>query len=656
MRLRVDRDRSHHDIRAMIGTDTDQDHPSSPQGEAAQLRGVAVIQASLKTMPAVPGVYRMIGADGQPLYVGKARNLKKRVTSYANLVRHGQRIARMISETTALEIVTTHTEAEALLLEANLIKRLKPRYNIVLRDDKSHPYILLTGDHDWPQLVKHRGARDRKGEYFGPFASAGAVNRTLNALQRAFPIRSCSDSVFATRSRPCLQYQIKRCTAPCVGLIGRVDYAELVGQARDFLSGKSQDVQGRLSGQMQTASDRLEFESAAVLRDRLRALAHIQSQQDINVRSIDEADVIAAHQEGGHTCIQVFFYRGGSHYGNRAYFPSHHRSEPVEAVVAAFIAQYYENRTPPKLVLLSHAIDAEELIAQALGVRAGRRVTVTAPLRGDKQKLVAYARDNAREALARRLSESAAQRRLLDGVAEVLGLDSTPRRIEVYDNSHISGHQAVGAMIVAGADGLQKNAYRKFNIRTAGASDGAALAAPGDDYAMMREVLGRRFARLRREDPDRDKGQWPDLVLIDGGAGQLSSVQQVFADLGVADVPVAAIAKGPDRDAGRERFHVPGRAPFMLQPDNPVLYFLQRLRDEAHRFAISSHRARRSKSLGRSEIDSIEGIGSKRKRALLHRFGSARAVADAALADLETVDGISRTVAKRIYDHFHGDG
>lgn len=639
-------------------------HPSSDypdqNAESRPLTGVDVIKASLVTMPGSPGVYRMIDGQGDVLYVGKARNLKKRVSNYANVNRQGHRIARMIHETHSVEVITTHTEPEALLLEANLIKRLKPRYNIVLRDDKSHPYILLTGDHAWPYLVKHRGARGRKGEYFGPFASAGAVNRTLNALQRAFPLRTCSDTVFNTRTRPCLQYQIKRCLAPCVGYIEHADYQDLVDQTQAFLSGRSHEVQEDLARRMQEASDGLAFESAAVLRDRIRALAHIQSHQGVNVRSIDEADIIAAHGEGGQTCIQVFFFRGGSNYGNRAHFPSHHRGESVEAVLAAFISQFYDGRKAPKLILVSHDVDGAPLIEEALGMHAGHRVRLSHPKRGDKRELVFHAANNAREALARRMAESATQRRLLEGVASLFDLDSPPGRIEVYDNSHIAGTESVGGMIVAGPEGFMKNAYRKFTIKGVAESDNndqstEASLTPGDDYGMMREVLRRRFSRLQREDPDRREGHWPDLILVDGGPGQLSSAMAVLDDLGVSDVGLAAIAKGPDRDAGREKFHMPGREPFTLPPNDPVLYFLQRLRDEAHRFAIGTHRARRSKAIGRSELDSVPGIGAKRKRALLHRFGSAKAVAQAGLADLRQVEGISNAVAKAIYDHFHGE-
>jgi excinuclease ABC subunit C len=610
--------------------------------------GRAVIRAQLKTLPASSGVYRMLDGRGDALYVGKARNLKKRVASYVNPSRQSDRIARMVRSTRALEIITTHTEVEALLLEANLIKRLKPRYNVILRDDKSFPYILITGDGDWAQIAKHRGARNLAGEYFGPFASAKAVNRTINALQRAFPLRSCSDSIFAGRTRPCLQYQIKRCTAPCVGRIGADDYAVLVQEARDFLAGKTDKVQRRMSEKMQAASADLDFETAAVYRDRIRALTHIQARQDINVTTLPEADVIASHQKGGQTCIQVFFFRHGHNYGNRAYFPSHAKQLDEAEVLEAFVAQFYDNKPPPKLVLLSHRVSGRALIEEALSVRAGRRVRVEAPQRGVKHKLVRHAAENARDALERRLAASASQRRLLEGVAELFDLDGTPGRIEVYDNSHISGSNAVGAMIVAGAEGLLKNAYRKFNIKREDLS-------PGDDYGMMREVLNRRFTRLLREDDSRDKGQWPDLVLIDGGAGQLAAAQEVIDELGVDDVALAAIAKGPERNAGRERLFLRARAPFALDPRDPVLYFLQRLRDEAHRFAIGTHRAKRSAAMGKSALDEIAGVGARRKRALLNHFGSARGVAQAGLADLERVEGISRTMAKTIYDHFHGE-
>ena len=591
----------------------------------------------------------MTDAAGMPLYVGKAKSLRKRVTSYTRPRGLPERIRVMVAHTTELEVVSTHTEVEALLLESNLIKQLRPRYNILLRDDKSFPYILLRSDSDWAQLMKHRGARNKDGEYFGPFASAGAVNRTLNTLQKVFPLRSCSDSIFAGRTRPCLQYQIKRCTAPCVDLIDADEYGEIVGQARAFLSGRSQDVQQALSKKMENASQELDFETAAIYRDRIRALTQVQAHQDINVRSIDEADIISAHQKGGSTCVQVFFYRAGQNYGTRTYFPNHARAINVGEVLEAFVGQFYSDKKPPKLVLISHKLPNQELVKKALTVRADRNVEVSCPQRGTRRTLIESAMRNASDALARRLSESATQRKLLDGVAELFDLDTPPKRIEVYDNSHISGTNALGAMIVSGEDGFEKNAYRKFNIKDPD-------TVSGDDYAMMREVLTRRLSRALKEDPDRAGNTWPDLILIDGGPGQLSVALEVLDELGIPDQPLVAIAKGPDRDAGRERFHVPERTPFTLPMQDPVLYFMQRLRDEAHRFAIGSHRARRSKDIAKSVIDEIPGVGAKRKRALLNHFGSATSVARAGLSDLETVDGISHTVARRIYDYFNVDG
>ena len=622
------------------------DKPLSDGGSLR--RGAAVIAGHLKTLPAGPGVYRMLDRKGTPLYVGKAKSLRKRVAAYSRPERQSARIGRMIAQTVSLEVISTHTEVEALLLESNLIKELRPRYNILLRDDKSFPYILLTEDHAAPRLIKHRGARSRKGEYFGPFASAGAVNRTLNALQRVFPLRTCGDSIYASRTRPCLQYQIKRCAGPCVDRIDAEGYTEIVGQARAFLSGRSREVQQQLSHRMETASAAMEYESAAVYRDRIRALTEIQAHQDVNVRNLGAADVIAAFQDGGHTCIQVFFFRAGHNYGNRTYFPNHARSVTAEEVLEAFVGQFYSDKSPPPLVLVSHALPQADLVAEALGVRAGRKVELSRPRRGAKRNLIDNAGDNAREALGRHLSESAAQRRLLEGTAELFGLDAAPRRIEVYDNSHISGSDAQGAMIVAGPDGPIKSAYRRFNIKD-------ERIKAGDDYAMMREVLGRRFARALKEDPDRERETWPDLVLIDGGPGQLSAARETMADLGIADLAMVAIAKGPDRDAGRERFYMDGRTPFMLPPNDPVLYFLQRLRDEAHRFVIGGHRARRSRAISASPLDEIAGVGRTRKRALLNHFGSAASVARAGLTDLETVQGISHTVAKKIYDHFHDD-
>jgi excinuclease ABC subunit C len=623
--------------------------PAAPLGEGPLAAGRAVIKAALKSLPSSPGVYRMITAKGDVLYVGKAKSLRKRVSSYASEALLSTRILRMIAQTASLEVVATHTEVEALLLEANLIKQLRPRYNILLRDDKSFPYILVTGDHDWPRITKHRGARKRPGEYFGPFASAGAVSQTVNALQRAFPLRSCSDSVFASRTRPCLQYQIKRCTAPCDGRIGAADYAAMVGEVTDFLSGRSRQVQDSLLARMEAASEALEFETAAVFRDRVRALAQIQAKQEINVSSVTEADVIAVHQDGGQACVEVFFFRAGQNFGNRAYFPVHAGAVEPGDVLAGFLGQFYQNKQAPKLVLVSHALAEQALVEEALGVQAGHRVHVVHPRRGGRRKLVEHAVQNARLALARKLSESAAQRKLLDGLADRLGLEAAPRRIEVYDNSHVSGTNAVGGMIVAGPAGFMRNAYRKFTIK--GVADGTIT--PGDDYAMMREVLTRRFTRLLKESAGRDDENWPDLVIIDGGQGHLSIACEVFADLGVGDVALLAIAKGPDRNAGRERLFLPGKAAISLDSRDAVLYFLQRLRDEAHRFAIGTHRARRAKAVGASPLDEVAGVGAMRKKALLHHFGSARGVAQAGLADLETVDGISTAVARVIYDHFH---
>ncbi|NQU58297.1 MAG: excinuclease ABC subunit UvrC [Rhodospirillales bacterium] len=611
--------------------------------------GVNVIEAHLRTLDAAPGVYRMINGGGDVLYVGKAKNLNKRVASYTNLKNQPTRLRRMISETVSMEFVTTHTEAEALLLEANLIKRYKPRYNILLRDDKSFPKILLTGGHPFAQVKKHRGSETSQGEYFGPFASVWAVNETLTILQRAFFLRTCSDSVFDNRTRPCLLYQIKRCSAPCVERIDAAGYGELVAQARAFLTGESQKIQRDLAVRMQRVSDEQNYEAAAGYRDRIRALTRVQAHQGINLAGIKEADVIAAHQAGGHTCIEVFFFRGGRNFGNRAYYPSHARDEDAPQVLEAFIGQFYDNKQPPRLLLLSHHLPNQGLIADALGVKSGRKVSVVCPQRGDKQNLVEHALNNAREALGRRLSESASQRRLLEGLAEALDLDAAPQRIEVYDNSHISGTKAIGGMIVAGPEGMMKNAYRKFTIKNPDTT-------PGDDYAMMREVLTRRFSRALKEDPDRARGGWPDLVLIDGGAGQLSVTLEVLKELDIDDVVVAGIAKGVDRNAGRERIFLPGREPISLAPRDPVLYFLQRLRDEAHRFAIGFHRQKRGKAVTKSSLDEVPGIGPKRKKALLHHFGSAPSVEGAGLADLEAVEGVNRAMAKKIYDWFHAEG
>ena len=637
--------------------------------DTARTTGPEVIASYLDTLPNAPGVYRMIDAAGNVIYVGKARGLKARVSNYARLGGHTNRIARMIAATAAMEFVTVRTEAEALLLEANLIKRFRPRFNVLLRDDKSFPYILIARDHSAPQILKHRGARNRKGDYFGPFASAGAVNRTINMLQRAFLLRSCSDSVYESRTRPCLLYQIKRCSAPCTGVIGLEEYGKLVDESVRFLKGESQNVRQMYQRLMEEAAEKLEFEQAAKYRNRLWALAHVTADQAINPEGIDEADVFAAHQDGGHTCVQVFFFRTGQNWGNRAYFPRADRSLPIEEVLDSFIAQFYDDKPVPRLILLSHEIPSRELLAEALSTKAERKVEIRVPQRGGKTGLVDHALQNAREALARKLAEGTSQRILLEGLKDRFGLPRVPRRVDVFDNSHIMGTSAVGAMIVAGPDGFVKSQYRKFNIKS-------AELAPGDDYAMMREVLTRRFKRLvaeggrpsgadpdttaapvdndaeddeREEYPDR-----PDLVLIDGGAGQLGVAKQVLAELGLDDIPLAGVAKGPDRDAGREHFHIPGRAkPFMLEPRDPVLYFVQRLRDEAHRFAIGTHRAKRAKAVGANPLDEIAGIGPARKRALLQHFGSAKAVSRAGVADLKAVPGISREMAQAIYDFFH---
>ena len=611
--------------------------------------GASVIGNFAKTAPPSPGVYRMIDEAGEVLYVGKARHLKKRVQSYARAGNHNNRIARMIADTASMEFLTTATEIEALLLEANMIKRLKPRYNVVLRDDKSFPFIVISRDHPIPQILKHRGARSRNGDYFGPFASAGAVGRTINTLQRAFLLRSCSDAYFESRVRPCLLYQIKRCSAPCTGVISPEDYGALVDEALGFLKGESDEVKRRLHTLMDAASLKQEYERAASFRDRLTALSHIQSRQGINPQTLREADVFAAHQEAGQTCIQVFFFRSGNNWGNRAYFPRADKSLPVEEVLESFVAQFYDDRPPPRLVLLSHAIETRRLLGEALSLRADRKVSVLIPQRGEKRDLVAHALVNAREALARRLAESSSQRAILARVAELFELDDAPERIEVYDNSHISGSNPVGAMIVSGPDGFIKNQYRKFNMRSEDLT-------PGDDYAMMREMLTRRFSRLAKEKDQVNGWAAPDLVLIDGGPGQLSAACDVLADLGLTEIGVAAVAKGPDRNSGRERIYLKGKEPLLLEPRDPVLYHIQRLRDEAHRFAIGAHRARRKKAITVSPLDEVPGIGPSRKRALLQHFGSAKAVSRAGLADLAAVGGISDQMAKAIYEHFHERG
>ncbi|MCT8998995.1 excinuclease ABC subunit UvrC [Chelativorans intermedius] len=622
--------------------------------------GVEVIQTMVGRLPNAPGVYRMMNRQGDVLYVGKARSLKKRVANYAQGRGHSNRIARMIRETASMEFVVTRTETEALLLEANLIKRLRPRFNVLLRDDKSFPYILLTGDHPAPGIFKHRGARTRKGDYFGPFASAGAVGRTINALQRAFLLRTCTDSVYESRTRPCLLYQIKRCSGPCTGEIGTQDYARLVAEAKAFLSGRSSKVKADIAAAMQEAAEALDFERAAVYRDRLAALSHVQAHQGINPQSIEEADVFAIHQEGGQSCIQVFFFRTGQNWGNRAYFPKADPALGPAEVLGAFLAQFYDDKPCPRTILLSHPVEEQALLAEALSTRAGHKVQVQVPQRGEKKDLAGHALQNAREALARRLAETSSQARLLEGFAQTFGLESVPRRIEVYDNSHIMGTNAVGAMIVAGPEGFAKNQYRKFNIRSTD-------IAPGDDFGMMREVMQRRFSRLLKEEGLPENGRdgeekdtlpaWPDVILIDGGQGQMSAVRQILCDLGIAEAVTAiGIAKGPDRDAGRERFFMEGRQPFSLPVRDPVLYFVQRLRDEAHRFAIGSHRARRKKEMVKNPLDEIAGIGPGRKRALLHHFGTAKAVSRAGIEDLMAVDGISESIARQIYNHFHEGG
>jgi excinuclease ABC subunit C len=625
--------------------------------EGAPLKGAALIKDEVKRLPDRPGVYRMVGEDGEVLYVGKARSLKKRVLQYAQGRFHTQRIALMVDLTRSMEFVTTRTETDALLLEINLIKQLKPRFNVLLRDDKSFPEIVIRREHPAAQLRKHRGAHTIKGDYFGPFASAWAVNRTLNTLQKAFLLRSCSDSVYESRTRPCMLHQIRRCSAPCTGLISLEDYAGLVDQAGAFLRGKSRAVMQRMSDDMQTASDELEFERAARLRDRIRALASIAQEQQINPETVDEADVFALHAEGGQACVQVFFFRAGQNWGNRAYFPKLpgmgvDKSDEDPEVMAAFLGQFYDDKPIPKLVLVNVEPAEKELLAEAFALKGGRKVEISRPRRGEKCQLVEHAFTNAREALGRKMAESSAQSKLLAGVCEAFGLDAPPERIEVYDNSHIMGTNAVGGMIVAGPDGFQKSQYRKFNIK-------GADITPGDDFGMMKEVLKRRFSRLVKEeeaatlDGKEGAAPRPDLVLIDGGAGQISAVMEVMADLGVNDIPVVGVAKGPDRDAGLERFFIPGKPYFMLEPKSPVLYYLQRLRDEAHRFAIGTHRTRRTMEMKKNPLDEIEGVGPGRKRALLHAFGSARGVSRASVDDLAKVEGVSQPLAERIFGYFH---
>jgi len=680
------------DLSSMPNKDTRDASPEMPAPEvlqpaadaAAGGRGLEIIARYLKVLPSSPGVYRMLDAEGNVIYVGKARSLKARVSNYARLGGHTNRIARMIASTAGMEFVSVPTEAEALLLEANLIKRFRPRFNVLMRDDKSFPYILIARDTPAPQIMKHRGARNRKGDYFGPFASAGAVNRTINMLERAFLLRSCSDSVYESRTRPCLLHQIKRCSAPCTGEIALDEYGRLVDEAVRFLRGESQNVRVMYRQLMEEASSQLEFERAARFRDRLSALAHVTADQSINPEGIEEADVFAAAQDGGQTCVEVFFFRTGQNWGNRAYFPKADRALPVEEVLDSFIAQFYDDKPAPRLILLSHDVPNRELLAEALCIKADRKVEIRVPQRGTKSGIVEHALNNAREALGRKLEEGSSQRRLLEALADRFGLTTAPRRVEVFDNSHIQGSNAVGAMIVAGRDGFVKGQYRKFNIKSEN-------LAPGDDYAMMREVLTRRFKRLVIETNEQEKKEdgvvgaieeaasnlvamvatavgaspedvddddvfpdRPDLVLIDGGAGQLAVAREVMADLGLHEICLIGVAKGPDRDAGREHFHLAGGdRPVMLEPRDPVLYFVQRLRDEAHRFAIGSHRTRRAMAMSASPLDDIDGIGPRRRRALMNHFGSAKAVSRAGVEDLKAVDGISAEMAQRIYDHFH---
>jgi excinuclease ABC subunit C len=610
--------------------------------------GHEVISGYLRHLDGSPGVYRMLNAASEVLYVGKARNLKARVSNYARPSGHSARIARMIHETASMMFLSTRTEVEALLLEQNLIKQLKPRYNVLMRDDKSFPNILIAKSHVFPQIKKHRGAKKEKGSYYGPFASAGAVNRTLNQLQKVFLLRNCSDAMFESRTRPCLQFQIKRCAAPCVGRIREADYAALVSDAERFLQGKSTSVQADLAAQMAQASQAMEFERAAALRDRIKALTAVQSAQGINPRGVAEADVVALHLEHGQACVQVFFIRANQSWGNRDFYPRTGSGAEAPEILEAFLTQFYDDKDPPRLILLSHPVENPDLVAEALSARAGRKVELAVPQRGEKAELVENAARNARESLALRMAETTTQARLLAGLAEAFDLDGPPARIEVYDNAHIQGSDPVGGMIVAGPEGFLKSQYRKFNIRS-------AAGANSDDFGMMREVLMRRFDRLLKEDPDRQGETWPDLLLIDGGAGQVSAVAGILAELGVADVPVVGVAKGIDRDAGKEEFHRPGERPFALQRNDPVLYFIQRLRDEAHRWANGAHRAKRAKAVSATPLDEIPGVGAARKRALLAHFGSAKAVSRAALPDLMAVEGISEAMAETVYNYFHRD-
>jgi excinuclease ABC subunit C len=621
------------------------------ESTAPALSGPDIIRDFVTRLPGKPGVYRMYDKAGEVIYVGKARNLKNRVSSYSRGHGHTNRIALMIQLTVNMEFVTTRSEAEALLLEANLIKKFRPRFNVVLRDDKSFPYILIAKEHEFAQLSKWRGARNRKGNYYGPFASAGAVNQSLNTLQKAFLLRSCNDSVFSNRIRPCLLYQIKRCSAPCVGYVDKSAYDELVKEAEQFLEGKSIAVKGELAAAMEQAADAMDYETAARLRDRIQAMSFVTQSQGINPEGIEEADVFGLAQQGGQSCIQVFFIRGGQNWGTRAYFPRADKSVEASEIMSSFVTQFYDDKPIPKLILLSHVIEDEDLLAEAFSEHSGKKIEIWTPQRGEKRDLVEHAVTNAREAGARRLAESASQTKLLQGLADALGLADMPRRVEIYDNSHISGSNPVGVMVVAGPEGFVKAQYRKFNMK-------AEDLTAGDDFAMMREMLTRRFARLLKEEGEQpeerpENSTWPDLLLIDGGQGQVSAVTGVLADLGISDLPVVGVAKGPDRDAGREHFHIPGKPSFMLQPRDPVLYYVQRLRDEAHRFAIGSHRARRSKAIGVNPLDEIPGIGPTRKKALLQSFGSAKAVSRANVADLSAVAGVSDALAQAIYDHFH---
>ena len=612
-------------------------------------RGIGYLKDQLKTLTNDPGVYRMTNGKGEVLYVGKARNLVRRVTSYTQPNRLSNRIMRMVSETEKLEVIVTKSEIEALLLESNLIKKMKPRYNILLKDDKSLPQILLTDDHEFGQLTKHRGRKNRKGDYFGPFASAGSVNRTVADLARAFMLRTCSDSVFSARTRPCLQYQIKRCTAPCVGHVTREDYKKQMGQARRFLSGGSAEIQREYAQKMHDAADKLEFETAAIWRNRIRALTGIQANQDINLPNLPDADIVALARSGERSCIQIFFIRSGSNYGNRPYFLTHNSETASGDILGAFLGQFYEDKEPPPEILMSDEPTDKDLLVDALSTQAGRVVHLSRPQRGPRTKLTQMASRNAEEALARNLANTASQKKLLTELAETLGLSRVPERIEVYDNSHIQGRHAVGGMIVAGPEGFNKSAYRRFNIR----DEGKHATNQGDDFAMMRQVIHRRLERAQKEDPNRISGNWPDLMLIDGGKGQLSSVCGVMDELGIDDIDVVAISKGPDRHAGREQFHIRGRSSFTLPPHSSAMHFLQRLRDESHRYAIGTHRSKRQKTELTSPLDAVPGIGPKRKKALLAHFGSARSVAAAGLSDLEAVEGISTKFAQQIYDWFY---